>query len=415
MKLLFVAGLILLLVGSVVGELVIKDPGYVLLSYQNTTVETSIWGLVMVLVAAFIVFHLVVRLLQYTLERRRKIRDWNENRTRVRANRRTLKGLLLMSTGDWVKAQRMLVSSAEKAETPLINYLAAARAAHEQGLPDAADRYLKQAHKAMPKAESAIGLTQAHIQLSRGQLESCVSTLKRLRGIAPRHTLVLKMLKQVYLQQQDWESLADLVPYLQKHDVFNKEQLKKLEQQAYMGLLNRSLDKLPVEADGQTRLKTLAKTWKSLPGELSNDCAIADTYAQLLVDNDAPEKAEAFLRDNLKQNWSDALIKRYGLVSGNNPAKQLKVAEGWLNEHPDNATLHLTLGRLSLLNAQWQNARDYFQRSLSLEKSQEAYGELARLLRHLEDAEGCQKLMEESFDNAAEGLPKLPLPAAGNS
>ena len=45
MKLLYVIGLILLLVGTVVGELIIKDPGYVLLSYQNTTIETSIWGL----------------------------------------------------------------------------------------------------------------------------------------------------------------------------------------------------------------------------------------------------------------------------------------------------------------------------------------------------------------------------------
>ncbi|MCW8884698.1 MAG: heme biosynthesis protein HemY, partial [Motiliproteus sp.] len=299
-------------------------------------------------------------------------------------------------------------------ETPLINYLAAARAAHEQGLPDAADRFLKQAHNAMPKAEAAIGLTKAQIQMSRGQLEPCVATLKRLRGIAPRHTLVLKMLKQAYLQQQDWQSLADLVPYLHKHDVFSKIQLKKLEQQAYMGLMNKSLDKLPVEADEQTRLKTLNKTWKSLPGELSHDSALADSYAKLLIDNDAPEKAEAFLRDNLKHNWDDSLIKRYGQIAGNNPAKQLKFAESWLDEHPDNATLHLTLGRLSMLNAQWQKARDYFQRSLALEKSQEAYGELARLLRHLEDAEGCQKLMEESFGSTEESLPKLPLPA-GNS
>ncbi|MCW8885887.1 MAG: heme biosynthesis protein HemY, partial [Motiliproteus sp.] len=99
MKLLIVAGIILL-AGAFVGELVIKDPGYVLLSYQSTTVETSIWGLAIVVLVTFFIFHLAVRLLQYILERRRKIGDWNEKRTRVRANRRTLKGLLAMSTGD---------------------------------------------------------------------------------------------------------------------------------------------------------------------------------------------------------------------------------------------------------------------------------------------------------------------------
>ncbi|MEH6627450.1 MAG: heme biosynthesis HemY N-terminal domain-containing protein [Motiliproteus sp.] len=414
MKLLLIVALILLLAGTVVGELVLKDPGYVLLSYQNTTIETSIWGLVIVVLVAFVVFHLGLRLLQYLLERRRKISDWNENRTRVRANRRTLRGLLFLSTGDWHKAQQFLVSAADKAETPLINYLAAAKAAHEQGLPDAADRFLQQARKVMPKAEAAIGLTQAQIQLARGQLEPCLTTLKRLRGIAPRHTLVLKMLRDVYLQQQDWGALSALIPYLQKHDVFGTQQLKDLERQAYIGLMNQSLDSLPVETDDQSRLKTLNKTWKSLPRELSEDSSLAASYVQLLTDNGAPERAETFLRDTIKRNWDDALVKRYGQIAGTNPAKQLKVAESWLSTHPDNATLHLTLGRLSLLNSQWSKARDYFERSLSLEKSQETYGELARLLNHLDDSEGCQKLMTESFDSAAENLPKLPLPASSS-
>ncbi len=414
MKLLLIVALILLLAGTVVGELVLKDPGYVLLSYQQTTIETSIWGLAMALIVAFVVIHLGIRFLQYLLGRRKKISDWNENRTRVRANRRTLRGLLSLSTGDWQKAQQLLTSAADKAETPLINYLAAARAAHEQGLPDAADRFLQQARKAMPKAEAAIGLTQAQIQLSRGQMEPCLATLKRLRGIAPRHTLVLKMLRDVYLQQQDWEALAGLIPYLKKHDVFGTQQLQELERQSYMGLMNKSLDKLPVETDDQSRIKTLNKTWKSLPRELSGDASLSASYAQLLTDNGAPEKAETFLRDTIKRSWDDTLVKRYGQISGNNPAKQLKIAESWLAEHPDNATLHLTLGRLSLLNSQWNKARDYFERSLSLEKSQETYGELARLLHHLDDSEGCQKLMEESFDSAAQSLPKLPLPA-GNS
>ncbi len=412
MKLLYIIALVLLLIGTVVGELMIKDPGYVLLSYQNTTIETSIWGLLIVSLVAFIALHAGLRFLQYLLERRRKIRDWNENRTRVRANRRTLRGLLALSSGDWQKAQRLLTDAADKAETPLLNYLAAARAAHENGQPDAADSYLQQARKVMPKAEAAIGITQAQIQLARGQLEPCLATLKRLRGIAPRNTYVLKMLQQVYQQQQDWQSLSELLPSIKRHQLLKGEQLQELERQVYMGLLNKSLERLPVESDLHSRQKALTKTWKSLPQELANDVEMAASYVDMLTSSGAADRAEAFLREALKRQWQDRLVKLYGQISSSNPAKQLKIAEAWRNEHPDDATLLLTLGRLSLLNSQWDQARSYFEQSLEIDKSQETYNELARLLHHLEDSEGCQKLIAESLDSVTGTLPKLPLPAS---
>ena len=415
MKLLYILALALLLVGTVVGELIIKDPGYVLLSYQNTTIETSIWGLAVITLVTFVVFHLGLKFLQYLLERRRKIRDWNDNRTRVRANRRTLRGLLALSSGDWLKAQRLLESAADKTETPLINYLAAARAAHEDGQPDTSDRFLELAQQTMPKAETAIGLTRAQIQLSRGQLEPCLSTLKRLRGVAPRHSMVLKMLKQVYVQQQDWVSLAELIPHLQKQKVLKGEQLRELERKAYSGLMQSTLKELPAETDNASRLKVLNKTWKSLPRELMSDPDLTANYASLLSDNSAGDKAESFLRDAIKSEWNESLVKLYGQISGSNPAKQLKTAEDWHAEHTDSAALQLTLGRLSLLNSQWPQAREYFEKSMALNKSQETYNELARLLQHMDDSEGIQKLMTESLDSVTQSLPKLPLPAASNA
>ena len=65
MKLLLVFVLIVLLAGAVVGELIVQDPGYVLLSYQTTTIETSIWGLGMVVLVSFTTLYVVLQLLQY--------------------------------------------------------------------------------------------------------------------------------------------------------------------------------------------------------------------------------------------------------------------------------------------------------------------------------------------------------------
>jgi len=52
MKKLFIILLIMLVAGAWVGQLMVQDPGYVLLAYQQTTIETSLWVLLLVLVVS---------------------------------------------------------------------------------------------------------------------------------------------------------------------------------------------------------------------------------------------------------------------------------------------------------------------------------------------------------------------------
>jgi hypothetical protein len=59
------------------------------------------------------------------------------------------------------------------------------------------------------------------------------------------------------------------------------------------------------------------------------------------------------------------------LVRGDDPARQLQTAEGWLKDHPQDASLLLTLGRLSLQNRLWGKARDYLESSLRMERNPE--------------------------------------------
>ncbi|WP_207061588.1 heme biosynthesis HemY N-terminal domain-containing protein [Motiliproteus sp. SC1-56] len=410
MKRLFILALVVLLLGTVLGEWIVRDPGYVLLSYANTTVETSLWGLVLIVGVAFLALHLLLRTVQYLMQRRGSLRRWNHSRHRRSANRKTLKGLMALSSGEWSKAQRYLTQSADHAETPLINYLAAARAAHEQNLPTECESLLQKARQKTPQAELAIGITQAHTQLGRGQLEPCLATLLRLRRIAPRHTYVLKLLKRVYLRLEDWDGMTQLLPDLRKEQVYPEDKLQQLERKAYRGLLKSKLEAVPVEADAEQRLEALRKTWKGLPKHLSNDSALVARYATLMDQAGLSEQAETVLRNSIKRNWDSDLVRLYGRIGGEQPGKQLKQAQQWLKLHGGDPSLLLTLGRLSLRNEAWDDARDYFERSLEREDNQETRNELVRLLRNLNDQENCQRLLLDTFDAAADQLPKLPLP-----
>ncbi|MCE6982513.1 heme biosynthesis protein HemY, partial [Pseudomonas frederiksbergensis] len=111
----------------------------------------------------------------------------------------------------------------------------------------------------------------------------------------------------------------------------------------------------------------------------------------------AESEAEQALRTALKRQYESHLARLYGLVRGGDLARQLQTAEGWLKEHPDDPSLLLTLGRLSLQNRLWGKARDYLESSLRVQRNPEACAELARLLASLGDAERSNQLFQEGL------------------
>lgn len=350
MKKLFLLLLLVLAAGAWVGEKMIQDSGYVLIAYDQTTVETSLWVLLLSIVIIFIIGHWLVNLITRTRFPTAKLQAWKEHRNQRISRRKTLKGLTALSEGNWAQAQKQLAQAAERSDLPMVNYLAAARAAHEQNNEKAADELLQKARSTSPEAEVTVSISQAEIQLSRGQLEPCLATLLKLRTLAPKNTYVMKLLKDVYIRLNDWQALATLLPQLKKLQALKTEEYDELSQKSYLKLLQNSIDSVPVETSDEDRLKALGKVWHAIPQELSRDPQLAQRYTELLVSLGADGRAEKNLRDLIKRNWDDSLVNLYGRISGENEKKQLDVARGWLKSHPESPALQLTLGRLSLRN-----------------------------------------------------------------
>ncbi|WP_409524576.1 heme biosynthesis HemY N-terminal domain-containing protein [Nitrincola sp. MINF-07-Sa-05] len=410
MKKLFLLLLILLLAGAWLGQLMIQDAGYVLLAYQHTTVETSIWVMVVILLVAFILMHLLLNLISSMGLPTGRIKEWRLKRRQQAARKATLKGVLAMSEGNWLKARRELVRSADDASVPLINLLAAAKAAHESGDKAGADELLSKALKSEPDAETAVTLAQAQIQLARGQSREALDNLLNLRKLAPKNTQVMLLLKDTYLQLQDWQGLSELLPVLRRHRALTDEQQLALEQQCYLILLDQTLHSQPDDSTNQARAKALQAFWQKLPTPATSQEELTSRYAELLGQLDEGSKAEVLLRESLEQHWSSKLIVQYGCINSDKPKKQLETARQWLEKHGESAELLLTLGRLSLLNHNWGGAVEYFEASLKLKPTAEAYGELSRLYHHLGDKEQAQQMVGRAVEISGYGLPSLPMP-----
>ena len=108
------------------------------------------------------------------------IKNLSQNRRYDKARRQLNQGLIDLAEGRFEQAENHLMRLVDFSESPLVHYLAAARAAQLQGKHDARDNYLKAAHEANPDAGLAIGVTQAELQLAHLQTEQALATLTHL-------------------------------------------------------------------------------------------------------------------------------------------------------------------------------------------------------------------------------------------
>ena len=123
----------------------------------------------------------------------------------------TRKGLIEYSEGYWQKAKNHLIQALPNTDTPLLNYLTAARAAQKMGDSQLRDHYLREAQQSMPEAKIAVELTQAQLQLANHQWEQALATLRHLHDLAPQHPYVLKLLMNLYKEVRDWPQLIAIL------------------------------------------------------------------------------------------------------------------------------------------------------------------------------------------------------------
>ncbi|MBK1873996.1 heme biosynthesis protein HemY [Marinobacter sp. 1-3A] len=402
-----------LLIGTALSLGLQYDLGYIRISLGNYLVETNFWvGLVLIVVVVALIV-LTTNLIRRMRQGTGLVANWVSRGKERRARRRTTQGLLALAEGNWPRARKMLTSAASHADTPLINYLAAAQAAFESGDHEAVDELLRKAFESTPGSDMAVGITQAQLQLAGNRLEQALATLVRLRKQSPHHPFVLKLLKTTYLRLEDWRELSKLLPELRKRSVLPESELGELERQVWHNLLEKAAEdcRRQQQQDPNTSLEPLTRLWDELPGFLRRDEKTIADYARLLADLGDEAQTETLLRKVLHNHWSDDLVNLYGRVEGRKPDEQLLTAEQWLKDRPSNAELLLALGRLSLRNELWGKAREYFETSLKLRRSRDTLAELSRLSAHMGDEEMSIKLMMQGLatDN---GLPELPMPRA---
>ncbi len=373
----FIWLLFVLVISVWLGLQIAKDPGTAFFSYRQWSIEMPLWFALLALILLLAVCYFIWYLLSGIDRFFYRWGNWWRWRRKTQSYSKTNRGLIELIEERWKKAENDLTAGIAQSDAPLINYLALAKAAHEQAAYDRQENYLHRAQTVAADAEVVVGLMQAKFQIDQGQFEQALATLNHLQTIVPRHALMLKLLERVYVHLGEWQNVLKLLPSLYKAKVITSEQLTLLEQKTYVELLKASTN----HPEGMASLQAI---WHSMPRRLQKDPKLLGCYAQqLLFYPDETVEAAALLNKSLKKSWDPDLVRLYGLLNTGDTVQQLVQAERWLMRYPDQPLLLLTLGRLAMRCQLWGKARSYFEESLKLKESAAAYLEYGRLLDQL--------------------------------
>ncbi|MDF2490110.1 MAG: heme biosynthesis protein HemY [Pseudomonas sp.] len=407
MKRVYLLAVVAIAVAAALGIAIAKHSGYVLIAYGGFRYQSGLWAALGALLVIVLGLLLVRYLIGLVLTSTGVVNPWSR-RNRSRRTRIAIEqGQLDLAEGRWASAQRHLQRAAEHERHPLLYYLGAARAANEQGHTEDSDQLLERALERQPQAELAVALTHAQLQMDRGDSDAALVTLQAMQERYPHNTQVLRLLQRLHRERGEWPALIRLMPELRKGKVLSTDELTTLEKRAWGENLSLASSR---GEDRQAARQSLEQAWQQLTSAQRQEPQLVLAYAEQLRQLGAQGEAEEVLRTALKKQYESHLARLYGLVRGNDPARQLQTAEGWLKTHGDDPSLLLTLGRLSLQNRLWGKARDYLENSLRQQRNPETCAELARLLASLGDTERSNQLFQEGLGLLDERLLALPLP-----
>ncbi len=366
------AGLLIvvtLALGALAANYMLADNGYVLINFRGYAIEMSVPVLVFLLVLTYLGVRLIVRI----WEAPRRLGEMAARRRVRKANELMVRGYIEMGEGNLARGERLLTKGVRNSETPLLNYLAAARAAQAQGDRSRRDNWLKMAYEQDPRATATVLLTQAELQFANNEFESARATLNQVLELTPRNPEALRLKAELCLKREDWQDLRDLLPRLRKVGHVPPELLDTWYQRVWPELLAAA-------GDDAAKVQEL---WDALPRHLRNKPPLIAARAKALVRQGKPQEGEIILRKALNAEWSDQLIRLYGTIEGIDESAALKVAEKWLQQRPNDASLLLTAGRLCFRKQLWGKARSYFESSIGLQPSPEVWHELGKLLTRM--------------------------------
>ncbi|GAA5218615.1 heme biosynthesis HemY N-terminal domain-containing protein [Corallincola platygyrae] len=380
--------IILAVTGLVFGPVLAGNKGYVLIALGTHTIEMTavVFGFLVLL--GILSIWLTEWLLKRTINATRSARELISGRRRRQSRKFTRSGLLALMSGEWANAEKLMTKGAKGSALPVINYLGAAEAAQAQQQVDRRDHYLQLAHKKQGDNPLAVSLTQARLQIQQGQKEQALATLSTIQKEHPDNPHAVMLLKDLYLQLEDWANLLDLITPLKQSKRLTADELASLELTAHQGYFS--------QLSSHQGAKGLATHWEGLSRKLKQEPALVTSYVKQMLALGEDEAMQPLVIKTLRKQIVPELLAMVTELKGDAESLLLE-AKHWLKGQSENPLLLSVLGQLSLRAGRIEDAKTYLEKSLRISPSAEAHAALAEVFAQNQQPQEAFKQYRQSL------------------
>lgn len=366
--------LVLAVIGALAAQLLLQDPGYVLVRYGGHDYTTTVTSGVLMLLALIFGLWVLWTLLALPF---RAWRGMRHRQSRARLN----DGLNALHQGHWTRAEKLLSQSADDNQVEAVARVAAARAADARGDAAAAQQQLDALGERHPAARAIAvaerALTQQRPIDALAALDAPAAQPLPPRGLALRA-------EALAASGQAGQAYGLLGP-MRQQNALPGERLDELQTRWAEASLRQAGD-----------ANVLAERWETLPKTAKSEPAVVAAYAERAAALRWDEAAAKSLEQALDARWAESLADLYGrLPIGRLDARRAN-AERWLQTHPSSPALLVALARLARAQGQWPQAEEYLHRALAQGAGSEAWEELG----HGFAAAGDENRARHSYANA---------------
>lgn len=317
--------LVLAVLGALLAQLLLQDPGYLLVRFRGTDYQTTVAagvGLLLAFMFGVALLWSLLRLPFVALARSRK----------RRARAQLIDGLQAHQRGEYQRAEQLLTQAATHGEGGSLARIHAARAATARGDDAAAIAHVDAlserdaTHQALLRAEHA---------LARGNPADALIALNAppAQPLPPRG---LQLRADALAASGHSFEAYGLLGALRQQQALPATRLDELQAQWAAQSLQQA-----------GNASELADRWDALPQGAQTTAPVVAAYATRAAAMGWNEAATRSLEQALDRQWDEYLAELYGQLDIARLEERRAQAEGWLQAHPSSPALLLAIARLA--------------------------------------------------------------------
>ncbi|KGF32519.1 heme biosynthesis HemY N-terminal domain-containing protein [Oligella urethralis] len=379
--------LLLLIAIAVFAAVSLQDTsGYVSLVINDERRTVSLIVGVLILVLAFFVAYLILRLISHLLNAPKRFDEWREKRR----TRRDL-GLLERGWMGWLEGRvdvaekdfNKLHSKTHSEQRQVLASLAAAKAAHQVNDELKRDEMLALSlEKAVsyPELYDAAATVKAEILLDQRKSDEAIQILEKLNEAHPNQIHIRKLLLRAYKQAGRLREVIKEARYLLKK--------KKIDVNYAENLIETSANTI-IASPSEMLWESV---YEQLSSEEQSSPAIAISASRRYADRNDYKQVMKVLEKAYETEYNPLILDEYLSVEAKEyQAQRLSKVQKWLENDPENPDLLRAAGHLCLLEQLWGQAERYLTKSLAKKVDPRTHALLGTLYDRLSKPEEALK------------------------